>query len=238
MKKRIFLTILAFVLTLSLCSCDYLDELKATQFIWTNHKHDGIISRDGKEYKLLPADTEIALNYRNSYEIGYLVEPDVPLLLGDLYGSIMYIYDDKPIIKLSGKSDSFFATIECYDEVLEFVNSNNGVYGFYFYNYVTHRYELCELGDTEMAAIETILKTTPKAVSYDKELFNDVSFYRVDTNLNIEQLAFDIGEIESKTITGETVRYIIKKTDDAMLLYSIPDDLLPLIESITDGYAY
>ena len=235
MKRRI-LILLAIILTLSLCSCDYLDELKATQFTWTDNGYTTLVSRDGKEYKALPIGIDISGTYMSSVMVGSLTAPDVPLLLGDLFGSIAYIYEESGIIRLSSSEyDQYFCLADRYDAVKNFLDSDSGDYGQFFFSYETREYELKKLTDHEKAIIDNVLANgVAKSEKYDTE--SDIailtSIYRVNEELKLDVHEYDIAVRKSSSSAFENGYYIVIYGNEAKHVYAVPEEYNSIFENL------
>ena len=86
MKKNVLKTVCVFVtalsLSLSLCSCNWLDEMRRAQIFFTENNYSEIVW-DGNTY----VRTDVLSEWTSGryYEDLYLTEPDVPVLLSEVH---------------------------------------------------------------------------------------------------------------------------------------------------------
>ncbi len=98
--KLISLVLVIITFCTILCSCDALDEMRASQGFWWK---DGTIHYDGNTYVKLPVYTEL-----NSSAYGYdssifITEKNVPVLLSQEFGSYRNITKDGVVIDGNGE---------------------------------------------------------------------------------------------------------------------------------------
>ena len=241
MKKRILIIALALVLTLSLCSCDYLDELKATQFTWTDGGFSTLVSRDGKEYKALPLGTSLEWTYFGDYSFGYLLEPDVPLLLGSAFGSGVCFYKNSGIIEMTGEFPRCYCRADRYDEVLDFINSEDGDVGFCYFSYETYEYIFRVLTDKEKAIIDNALANAKKETEINEDYFEYLitSVYRVSEELGIEVHKYDLS-LRSATENLEEKEYFVEVYDKNgdKTSYPIPKEFSDVFDNIASELGF
>ena len=110
--KKIILVAFLIMVSLSLCSCDMLDEIRDTRI---EMAENGTILYDDKEYKLLsnPNNYLISLEDGRDIDAFTVVDEEVPLLLTDMFGTICYYDDNLDIIYLNGE---YYCTEEKYDK--------------------------------------------------------------------------------------------------------------------------
>lgn len=239
MKKRILLISLAFVLCLSLCSCDYLDEQKTIQFTWTDDSLSTLISRDGKEYKELPHGLDLTSSHISEAKIGYLVSSDVPLLLASSFGSTVRIFNGS-IVRTSGEDFRYYCLSENYDAVSEFIKGNRGVYGCFYYSYLTYRYEFVKLTDEEKAVIDLVMSGEKGEIKQDDEIesyvYNLATVYRVDEELLLENYEY---EICAKEQQGKREYYIAEyDTYGIQTIYIVPEEFYQTFNNLATKVGY
>ena len=96
------LILAAVMLTLTLCSCNYLDSKRAHQAFYTDDTRREI-EYDGNKYKYInPGRLDFVFGdtFYLDEEPFYVTEKDVPVLLASRYGEYMTINDDKTLICL------------------------------------------------------------------------------------------------------------------------------------------
>ena len=114
-KRLIAATMLAGVL-ISLCSCQFLDELKSLHAVWANEQKTEILFQ-GRTFHKLPAAKDrfpILVNKTmNSadFKRGNLTETDVPVLLSGTMGSL-FVYNDEITLLQIDNSYSYKAIFD------------------------------------------------------------------------------------------------------------------------------
>ena len=103
MKKFTKITALAvaiIMLCLSLSGCASLDLKREEQAFWTNEDSiDSITLSSGETYVILEEDVEQLVMYDSrNWQYVYVTQKDVPVLLSDTYGTLLYFSDDKKFI--------------------------------------------------------------------------------------------------------------------------------------------
>ena len=162
MKKRILITVLAVVLTLSLCSCSYIDDLRAGQFIWGNDEHTSLLSRDGTEYRKIPNSRSVNLHFEGN-KLGYIVNPEIPLLLAGSSAED-YVYLEKDYNYIEAYADDYqtsvvFCRSERYDETVDFVKNKTGsIYYYEYYDLEYLEWTTRDLSGYEQLIVNNVLK--------------------------------------------------------------------------------
>lgn len=173
--------------------------------------------------------TNLSTIDRSTY--GNLVEPDVPLLMGDLAGLNVLVYEKAGIIRAYfDEGVFFFCLAENYDKALSFVYGQRGEYGFYTYDYQTYEEKLRALTAEEKSAIDEIITLgNYKAVPYETSINTMLDIYRADEELLLEQHMYAVGSIEQN---GKTDYYVLTYADDAILAYPIPEEYISVFENL------
>ena len=121
--KRFFkltaLVLAVIMITVTLSSCRYLDELKENRAVYTDDTYNEI-SYHGDLYRVLDIDidnSKTILLLKDFDHISSVTTPDVPILLSDMYGDSAYIYNDNTILSVYTSSCRYYIREDKYDEV-------------------------------------------------------------------------------------------------------------------------
>ncbi len=111
--RRLLTAVLAVVLAVGLClslgGCQALEDARAQHAVWGDADHQTIRFRD-QVYRLVPQNDnlqklETALNFGDDLRV---TDPDVPVLLADMYGMWMDANPDGTVLVVPVGFDSFF----------------------------------------------------------------------------------------------------------------------------------
>lgn len=224
MKKRILSLLITLGLCLSLCGCQYLDDMKTARAYMTE---DGtIILADGMEYKLLPECEEFWPDFHGAEDIYIVTDPELPLLLtsiGATYGSksadgrFLQIYD------LGG----YYCQADIYASMCERIHHGftPAVYCYQYYDIENHRDALYELTLEQAAALEWVyyeqeLEELPTGATmvYDVR----VDLYLCSSDHLFRQDTIDIGIVDGKY-------YLIPSYAS---IYPVPEELNQIFNEI------
>lgn len=136
MKKstRVFAVLLIVLLCLSLTGCKALDELRQKQGYW---QEDGTILWNDVVYKRLETGNTV-LNIDETEDVSVNVtKPDVPVLLSDMFGDILWAHTDGMFLVDWG-DDSIYCRQDSYDAVAARIalgfTLDTLCYDYYFYD--------------------------------------------------------------------------------------------------------
>ena len=228
MKKRIFAVLLIVVLCLSFCSCNYIDEMRATQFYWGNEAQTVLVSRNGTEYKKVPNEKMLNLNISNkSYNGRILDDPAVPLLIAS--GNM--VYTDPEINYIGGYIDGdkefdLFCRPEKFDDAVDFINrKSESIYGYEYYDVSEYKYKYREFSSEEQGLIDNIFKSvSPKTVP--KAEFDTEEYIRVDRFNQDRTISLLSYYIERK---GQTYYVVIYENSQA-IFRAVPAEHVEIIK--------
>lgn len=109
MKKsfRIIALLLAIILiSVSLCSCEWLEEKKANRAVYSDDKRE--ITYQDNVYQVIYADKiDFVSDYSYGWTNPYVTTKDVPLLLTDEYGDPISVLRDGTVIRAFADIDGF-----------------------------------------------------------------------------------------------------------------------------------
>lgn len=230
MKKRIFAVLLIVALCLSLCSCDYLDEMRKERFDWGNEEKTILVSRSGVEYKLIPNEKSLVIEY-NGGGYGYIADSeDIPLLLADLFGEHVYTDLDENFISFYADGDSeemFFCRSDRYDEINKFINKKSSLKYGYSYRDDSGEKQFRELTKHERSAVSLSFDAGYKQVprsAHNCEKSIEIDRFNEKGDLWI--LSYYIQLINGK--------YCLSVYDDSFVkVYTVPDEYVGTFMKIT-----
>ncbi len=167
--KRVKLLVCAVcmvALSISLCSCNYLDDLKDQRV----EIEDGTVTYNGHTYtQIQMANRSLELQ---SETYVYVVDPEVPLLLTDWYGDYLGISWDGKLLSYLG---NVYASDELTDE--EIAEIENTELDHYVSRYDATTSEPILLSGDIAELLDTLLADSDAAIDYDTvydELYADV----------------------------------------------------------------
>ena len=169
--KKIILVALLIMVSLSLCSCTMIDEIRETRVEMTE---EGTIIHNNKEYKLLSNPNNYIISLENSSETDYLtvVDKEVPVLLTDIFG-VASDYDD--VLDIIYMEGDYYCAEENYDKYSEILL--NGKLDYYKLDYGV--YERTSDGEHEYKSIRYIL---------NKDLVNIINSVTVDIEIQPDEI--------------------------------------------------
>ena len=232
MKKvrRIFVLLAVFVLCLSFCGCDTLEELRAARAIFT--ESDSIKLQDGTEYILLPDCQELTPVF-TEYETVYLVEEELPLLLTVFSDNYATKSDDGLFLQTFSEAGAqFYCRSDCYDSILERIQGGfvAASYCYYCFDYETGEQSIATLLPTQAEAIDRVLatqepETLPTGASLNYESY-------VDLYLCAEDRLFLKDTVDIAFADGA---YYVISNGNVNTFYSVPAELSATFETIMDA---
>lgn len=135
--KKLLTLSLAIVLCLSLCGCVDLEGARASHAVW---QEDGSILWNGAVYRELENTSSMEeLDFSYSYITVYVTQPDVPVLLSDVFGDAYDVCADGTILNYydyrTGEN-GWYCREDVYDEMV--ATLQNGVklntYCYYYWD--------------------------------------------------------------------------------------------------------
>lgn len=201
MKKfsRIAALILAAVmLTLTLCSCNYLDSARAHQAFYTDDTRREI-EFEGRTYKYInPNNYDFV--YTDCYELDrayYVTQKDVPVLLASRYGEYMNVTEGKELLYVPGNDhEVWFVRDDMYDKLSSLLVNPELDHYFYQYTEESDAYGGLILHNAlvndEMTAliertcsIDQNKKISYKILDEDEYYANSIMLYNCDKDMRI-----------------------------------------------------
>ncbi len=221
MKKRIFAILLIVVLALSLCSCSYIDDLRASQFIWGNDEHTILLSRDGTEYRRIPNPKALTLHFEGN-SLGYIVNPEIPLLLANSSAED-YVYLEKDYNYVEAYADDYqnsdvFCRSERYDETVDFIENKTGsIYYYEYYDYENFEMSTRDLSGYEQLIVNNVLKRGDyKTVSREHHTYDhSVGIMRCNKERDLSLVSYYIELINLQY-------YVVIYSNSSVNLFSVP----------------
>lgn len=191
MKKltRIISLLSILAICLSLCGCQYLDDLRAVQGKVT--APDTIQLQDGTEYKLLSQTCEeFNPTFTRSTTFHIAEEEEVPLLLTSIVCASAYRSEDGLFLKAyldTTAEPEIYCRTDAYDSVMDRINNGFtlSVYRYQYFNYEIDNYEYYTLTPEQAAAVDLVYSTQepeklPEAAKLDYTSIVDLYLYSDD----------------------------------------------------------
>lgn len=114
--KRILAIVFCLIICFSLCSCNYIDELRSKQAFYDE---SGNITFRDEVYKILPS-SEYLKYYWSAF--GNLTAKDVPVLLSENYKESFSYNNDLSLLSIPG-TEEYYVREDLYDEYYELVEN-------------------------------------------------------------------------------------------------------------------
>ncbi len=237
MKKvlKIFVSCVIVVsLCLTLTGCNMLDEMRASQGFW---QKDATIKFRGAKYLPLPACNALDPNW--SLDIMYVTQPDVPVLLSEIFGDMLDVSEDYTLLCVSTEENVItYCREDRYEEILSKIT--NGVEcNTYCYEHIEYdettwetNYSYRKFTKAENDAINQVFaKTKPQVMEFSASLDYNKALWvekRSDDMLFYED-TFSIMEINDKYL-------IVIETKDDMSVYQVEKSLKPIFKEMFSKY--
>ncbi len=237
MKKYVKLLAMALILVLlcgTLTGCIALDQARQTQAFYTPERD---ILWNGSTYRLLPPCDELRPEYKNKIDLIHVTEPDVPVLLKDLFGMGATVAQDG--LFLSGYG-GWYCRADRYEEIAARITAGFTPTGYCFayYYYDEKLQEVVDdyyrLKPDQSVAVEQILATvTPNVLPANTSVYFDES---IALELCTDDLLFrrDVAEL-----CADGDQYYLRKYSDKgqTILYAVPQDMCSLFDGLLDVYS-
>ena len=192
--KRWIAILLASLLSLSLCGCQRLDDMRAEHGVW---QEDGSVLWNGNVYRKL--ENTLSLE-KFDFVYGritiYVTEADVPVLLSNVFGTMMDVCADGTLLEyydyrlLEGKRQ-LYCREDVYDEMVKTLADGVQLDTYYYYYYDYNREESLQyyLTEEQTNTIHRILTTvTPVPIKeFDGAIADEVHLYICDDSHRFEQ---------------------------------------------------
>lgn len=231
--KRWIAIALVFMLCLSLCGCQKLEDMRAVHATW---QEDGTILWNGNVYRQIE-DVPDTLQFYVEQEV-LVTESDVPVLLSDILGTGFTVDKDGVLMhNWSWKGDeTWFCREDKYEEMATYFQMEVEM-DTYFYTYwpeengrskETHYY----LSDEEKNAIDTLLNELDFDEPED-DFFN---------TFEMTEFCVTLGRCDGKHLFAEHYVVEIVSKQEGYYLFSdgllarVPDSYYSLFEKIVADY--
>lgn len=230
--KRWIAVALATLLCFSLCGCSELEQMRAEHAVW---QEDGSILWNGAVYRELELnDSNRELDFAYDYVTIYVTEPDVPVLLSEMFGDGMDVCANGTLIKFYDYRNDYRYKLYCredaYDEMVNKLENgvNMNTYLYYYWDYDRQESVPYYLTEEQSYAIHTVLTTViPVPIEDFSELIEDELYlYICDDSRLFEQ---DTGKWLSITES----RYCISLYDE---IYAVPVEYAAIFTEIWKAY--
>ncbi len=233
--KRFIAIILVLACCFVLSGCVDIDELRQTHGIWVGEDKNSILLND-KVYERLMFNDRLIIDVKVG-SFGYVTDPNVPVLVKDMYGETFQVSKDGVYLWMDVDHDGdyeYFCLSEKHKEVTETIEDTtimkNYYYEFYDYDkYVGKKYFLT---DDEVDAIANCLSEGNKRIiPYDEGLTYDyyVRIYRCDDS-----------EVFSEFVCGimvyENRYYINQYTLEETTIYEVAEEDFPIFAGMLKAY--
>lgn len=226
--KSVLAVLVVFSVCLSLCSCNWLDEMKSDQAFFNEDKT--CINFGENTYSLLP--DSYGTDYINlgfEYEYIYVTESDVPVLLMSIFGEYADVKSDQTILGIIDDTDyttKYYCRDDIYHDVLEVVSAKSHD------NYCVEIYKEY-IEDEETGEITEI----NNGYADDGYYFNSTFTYEyVILEDEIKDVINDI--ISEGTPVSQSEADINWDNVGCVEIYQCDDNTLVVIPSVTLYYGY
>ncbi len=232
--KRVTALLLTVLMCLSLCGCQNLEDMRATQAFW---QEDGSIKWNG--YKYLPLEgvpENIDFVYTSSIQV---TKADVPVLLSGMFGDTFSV--DKSGVLLHswvyGADEICFCREDQYDYMVEYLQQGIEM-NTYFYTYWT---------DDDDDDDQKFYYLTKEQQSVIDDLMDTVNFTDMDkdfyASLGVDEYSLTLGMCDEKHwFTNEHVLEIVWKDGKFYLVTQeahvgeVPTDDYDVMRTIVKAY--
>lgn len=218
--KRIAALLTVLVLCFSLCGCVDLDDLRNRRASVT--AEGSVVLGDGTEYKPLPVCEDLSPAFDN-YEMVYVAEEDVPLLLSFISENRFVKSDDGLFLQSDDMEATLYCRTDVYDSILQRINKGfvGDVYGYWYYDYETDEQLFYTLTSAQAGALSEVFdnqtpELLPEMTMLDYE-------YMVDLWLGTEDKLFMRDVADVSFLNGKY--YVVDYGPDATVVYEVPESL-------------
>lgn len=223
--KLIAIFCITALLALTLCGCDALDEMRASQVFYTD---DGNLIYGGAEYKYLTDGDSGIDPFYNSEQTVYLTDKDVPVLLSAFFGEMADLSADERFI---GNGLFIYCRADCYDEMASRIEKGfvAETYCYEYYNFRMEESIFYVLTDDEKEAVNKVITTVTPTTLPDGVSLNPLE--SVELELCSKDMLFRTDSFEL-CVTENSSYYLTDFTESDTLIYNVPDELKPVFAKI------
>lgn len=167
--KRWLAFVLATLLCLPLCGCQALEDMRAVHAVW---QEDGSILWNGAVYRKLEfggSDPELDVSY--DYTTIYITEPDVPVLMSEVFGDGMDVCANGALLEYYDYAEGgyvLYCREDVYDQTMAYLENGIKITTYYYeyYDYEAQQSMPYYLTEEQKNTIQRILATA-MPVLYD-----------------------------------------------------------------------
>ena len=231
--KRCVALLLILLLTLGLCGCDALDDMRKAQM---QLDENGDVVYMGVRYQRLPESEYLSPAYGDMKYI-YITEPDVPVLLSQiLYETMLSISNDRNFLRAWGRV--CYCREELYESVFDQIVNGFEVaamqydYGFYDEEEGMYRQAAYTLTQAQRAAVYEVLETV-EPVAVGQDWYINGQWY-----LHLYECSQD-GFFKKETmelVASEDSYTLILESGEQTLAYLVPSAYKAAFEQILSPY--
>jgi hypothetical protein len=231
--KRCVALLLILLLTLGLCGCDALDDMREAQM---QFDENGDVVYMGVRYQRLPESEYLSPAYGDMKYI-YITEPDVPVLLSQiLYETMLSISNDRNFLREWGRV--CYCREELYESVFDQIVNGFEVagmqyeYGFYDEEEGIYRQAHYKLTQAQRAVVYEVLETVePVAVGRDWYINGQWYIYLYECSADgfFQREAMEL-------VATEDSYTLILESGDQTLAYLVPSAYKAVFEQILSPY--
>lgn len=222
--KKLACVLAVLALCLSLAGCKELDQLRA-QRAWFVEENVIELS-DGSQYQRLPKCDDLYYE-RNDYEIVYVVEEELPLLL-TAFADTASVSDDGRFLSMYDEAweQWIYCRTDAYEDVARRIREGftPEAYAYECWDYETGESYLYKLTQEQAAAVEQVLSQEPEilpaAASINYYYLADL--YQYSSDFLFRRDAVDVCVVEDTYFLW----------DDEGNIYTVPQQLAPVFAEI------
>lgn len=233
--KRFIAIILVLACCFALSGCVDIDELRQTHGIWADESQNIILLND-KVYERLMFNDRLIIDVKAG-SFGYVTDPNVPVLVKDMYGEEFWLSKDGVYLWLDVDYDGdneYFCLSEKHKEVTEMLEDTSIMTNYYYEYFDYDKYEDKKyfLTDEEVDAISDCLSDGNKRViPYDEGLTYDyyVRIYRCDDSEVFSEFFWGVMAYENRY-------YICLYTLEETTIYEVAEEDFPIFAGMFKAY--
>ena len=232
--KRCIALLLILLLTLGLCGCDALDDMRKAQM---QLDENGDVVFEGIRYQRLPESEFLSPEYSGLHYI-YITEPDVPVLLSHiLWEAMMDISDDGNFL-IDMENGVCYCREELYESVFDQIVNGFEVagmqyeYGFYDEEEGIYRWAYYKLTQAQRETVYEVLETVePVAIGRDWYINGQWYIYLYECSADgfFQREAMEL-------VATEDSYTLILESGDQTLAYLVPSAYKTVFEQIISTY--
>ena len=232
--KRCVALLLILLLTLGLCGCDALDDMRKAQM---QLDENGDVVFEGIRYQRLPEGEFLSPEYSGLQYI-FITEPDVPVLLSQILCETMMAISEDGNFLVDMENGVCYCREELYESVFDQIMNGFEVaamqydYGCYDEEEGMYRQMAYTLTQAQRDAVYEVLETVePVAVGQDWYINGQWYLYLYECS---QDGFFKKEAVE--LVVGEDSYTLIQENGDKTLAYLVPSAYKTVFEQIISAY--